>query len=171
MYFKSGNFTNISNSDYYQKSQLDLRIYGCNIRVDNYELLRDDSVIKCCLIKCYQTYVSGMRIKDKNESSSVEEQPIEQNVSAPDIPNVICAKMIDAFEDLLKSMTFDFVRIHSIVCQKDDIKVELALCENGSSNNIFARVYVNTERESDFKWANCVKTMWRNEFQNVRTKS
>lgn len=75
--------------------------------------------------------------------------------------------MLSSFKNHLESMKFVFKKIHSIVCQKDDIKVELALCENGSSKEIFARVSVNRVREFNYKWANCLKTLWREKFQKV----
>lgn len=82
--------------------------------------------------------------------------------------NILCETMIGTFENHLKSMKFDYTKIHSIVCQKDNIKVELALSQNGSVDEIFARVYVNDVRESDCKWDNCFKRLWKEEVQNVR---
>lgn len=79
------------------------------------------------------------------------------------IPPVITEEMVVQLEAHLQSKQFDFKKIHSISCQKDDLKVELALAENESSIDIFQRVYVNRAREMDFKWANHLKTLWHSD--------
>ncbi|XP_037043774.1 uncharacterized protein LOC119079808 [Bradysia coprophila] len=146
--------------------QSNLRVYGCNIRADNYES-HHDSIIKHCLQKCYKTFVSGIRVEDKPlDTSSTSSDQNDQNLSMANSPNVICETMMSAFENHLKSFKFDYTKIHSIICQKDDIKVELALTENPSPDDIFARTYVNRVREPDCKWAICLKHLWTKEFPN-----
>lgn len=75
--------------------------------------------------------------------------------------------MLSAFENHLKAIRFDYIKVHSIICQKDDIKVELAMTENSSTSDIFARTYVNNVRESHRKWDMCLKRLWEEEFPNV----
>lgn len=137
-------------------------MYGCNILADNDEL--ENLVIKDCLDKCFQKF-SEIETKYKNENMECSNGT--QEAIPPTTSNVIKAEMLSKFETHLISMKFAFKKIHSIICRKDNIKVELAVCENGSSDEVFARVYVNRVRECNYKWANCLKALWQKEFKKV----
>ncbi|KAJ6649936.1 Alpha-ketoglutarate-dependent dioxygenase alkB like 4 [Pseudolycoriella hygida] len=73
--------------------------------------------------------------------------------------------LFDKFENFLESNKF-FSSIHSISCRKHDVKVEVFICENGTSGKAFQYVYFNKLREHNGKWSKFFNNLCRKKFED-----
>lgn len=69
------------------------------------------------------------------------------------------------FRKILETQLLISTKIHAIKCEKDDIKVELAVCEDCTPTVTFQRVFVNKVREHNRKWADYFNNLWRKRFE------
>lgn len=74
--------------------------------------------------------------------------------------------LFDKFEHFLEYNQF-FSRIQSVSCQKHDVKVELFLCEDGTSGKAFQFVYFNKLSEHDGKWTKFINKLCKKKFEKV----
>lgn len=72
------------------------------------------------------------------------------------------------FENFLESNQF-FSEIQYVSCQKHNVKVELCLCENGTSSKLFQFVYFNKliESDADVKWTKVINGLCDKKFDHV----
>lgn len=75
--------------------------------------------------------------------------------------------LFEKFEQFLESRQF-FSKIHSVTCEKYDVKVELFLCEDGTQHKTFQFVYFNQLSEQhNGKWKEFVDRQCRKRFEKV----
>lgn len=139
-------------------SQSDLCAYGCKVRAENNES-GSESLVEDCIKKCFSTRKRLPLTNLDDATKNLPALPANSNIISPDI--------ITQFTTRLNSSKFDWKKIHSIVSEAGNTKVELALSENGSPTNLCSLTFVNKQRQSKSEWGYWLKTLWRKRTGNV----